>query len=1017
MIRLLKWENGEFSLTGFTDNKIPLYAILSHTWGPDSDEVKYKDIMKKRGTEKPGYEKLRFCAEQAKRDGLLYFWIDTCCINKSNDAELSEAIRSMFRWYASATKCYVYLSDVPDPNDPISTVESAFAKSRWFTRGWTLQELIAPKSVEFFSWNGESLGHRESKVEQLHEITQIHTEALQGESMDKFSVADRKSWAKNRKTTREEDAAYCLLGIFGIHIPIMYGEGNENAMTRLDEQIQRSTRVATLTDPLWIVPFERNPRFTGRETLLAQLQDRLFAKHHTSKIAITGLGGIGKTQLVLELLYRIKDRHKGSLIMWIPVTSAESVHQGYLKIAKQLKISGCEDEKVDAKQLVQDYLNKYNLGQWLLVFDNADDMDMWIGPPKSLVGQDAERGSNQGPNRLIDYLPKNKQGSIIFTTRDRKVAVKLAQQNVVELLELDEVAAAELLKKLLARPDIFKDHQQDASALICELTYLPLAIAQTAAYINENGVTIAEYRSLLADKEEDVIDVLSEEFEDDGRYREVKNPVATTWLISFEQIRRRDGLAADYLSFMACVDPKDIPQSLLPPGSSRNKQMAAIGTLSAYSFVSRRPGDLTLDLHRLVHLATRNWLRKEGLLIKWTESAIERLGDVFPDDNYKNRAMWRMYLPHVRHVLECDLVNEEEKEARVDLIWRYARCLYRDGRWNEAEIIFSQVLEKQKRIYDKDHPWILTSMANLGQTYSKQGQQDKAENLKKQVMEIRKRVLGMEHPDTLISIGDLALTYRNQGRWKEAEDLEVQVMEMRKRVLGAEHLDTLTSMANLGQTYSKQGQQDKAENLKKQVMEIRKRVLGMEHPDTLISIGDLALTYSNQGRWKEAEDLEVQVMETRKRVLGAEHPDTLTSMANLGQTYSRQGQQDKAENLKTQVMEIRKRVLGMEHPDTLISIGDLALTYRNQGRWKEAEDLEVQVMEMRKRVLGAEHPDTLISMWNLSLTWKVAGQSTKAVQLLQKCVGLQTKILGGNHPYTLSSSAMLAAWQAETLNI
>jgi Heterokaryon incompatibility protein (HET) len=242
MIRLLQYENGGFSLIEFATHKLPEYAILSHTWGPDAEEVSFKDIVEKKDEGKAGYNKLKFCAEQAAGDGLRYFWIDTCCIDKSNGPEIGEAIRSMFRWYAGAARCYVYLSDVPNPKEPTSTVESAFANSRWFTRGWTLQELIASKSVEFFSNNRESLGSKTSRMQQIHEITGIAIEALQGlKPISRFSTADRMSWAARRETTREEDAAYCLLGLFEIHIPVMYGEGKQHAEDRLRRAIQEAS--------------------------------------------------------------------------------------------------------------------------------------------------------------------------------------------------------------------------------------------------------------------------------------------------------------------------------------------------------------------------------------------------------------------------------------------------------------------------------------------------------------------------------------------------------------------------------------------------------------------------------------------------------------------------------------------------------------------------------------------------------------------------------------------------------
>jgi hypothetical protein len=247
-MRLLQVDkDGQFSLTDYIPNITSPYAILSHTWGDNSEEVSFKDLIGGSGKTKAGYRKLRFCAEQAARDGLQYFWVDTCCINKDSSAELSEAIVSMFRWYQSATRCYVYLSDisVADNSDALQQVtwEPAFRQSRWFTRGWTLQELIAPRSVQFFSKDGKNLGDKESLERQIHEITGIAIQALRSSDLSRFTVAERMIWASNRKTTREEDKAYCLLGICEIFILPMYGEGQENAFYRLREEIDKRSKI------------------------------------------------------------------------------------------------------------------------------------------------------------------------------------------------------------------------------------------------------------------------------------------------------------------------------------------------------------------------------------------------------------------------------------------------------------------------------------------------------------------------------------------------------------------------------------------------------------------------------------------------------------------------------------------------------------------------------------------------------------------------------------------------------
>jgi hypothetical protein len=237
---------GEIRLTkDFLNHEIPPYAIFSYTWG--NGEVLFKDLTNvftvlPDGTDKElGYNKIRFCGDQTWRDGLRHFWVDTCCIDKANAVELQEAIISMFRWYRGAAKCYVYLADVSSDADHESNRlrwKPAFRKSRWFTRGWTLQELIAPVSVEFFSKEGVKLGSKSSLEENIHEITGIPIQALRGSPLSSFSVSKRMAWIEGRVTTREEDMAYSLFGIFDVQMPLLYGEERERAFERLQKEIE-----------------------------------------------------------------------------------------------------------------------------------------------------------------------------------------------------------------------------------------------------------------------------------------------------------------------------------------------------------------------------------------------------------------------------------------------------------------------------------------------------------------------------------------------------------------------------------------------------------------------------------------------------------------------------------------------------------------------------------------------------------------------------------------------------------
>ncbi|KAK4656868.1 HNWD NOD-like receptor pc15 [Podospora pseudocomata] len=247
-------DTGDVSLTGdIPDDQVPPYAILSHTWG--DEEVSFEDVTDGTRKNKRGYSKIQFCGDQAGRDGLKFFWIDTCCINKSDCDEFQEALNSMFRWYRNAAKCYVYLTDVStyqQDTDSNPGWELAFRKSRWFTRGWTLQELIAPTVVEFFSEDRKRLGDKKSLAQHIHHTTGIPLRALQAYRLSDFSFDVRMSWIKHRSTTREEDRAYCLLGIFNVQMRLLYGEGEERAFERLREEISKHDRCLSSlhsTDP------------------------------------------------------------------------------------------------------------------------------------------------------------------------------------------------------------------------------------------------------------------------------------------------------------------------------------------------------------------------------------------------------------------------------------------------------------------------------------------------------------------------------------------------------------------------------------------------------------------------------------------------------------------------------------------------------------------------------------------------------------------------------------------------
>ena len=242
----------ELRFEEFFDDQIPPYAILSHRWGPD--EVSYQDFLAGRKMDGAGYKKIRQACNIAAAGGhqvrsdpglvsmpSIWIWIDTCCIDKASSAEISEAINSMYRWYSKSQFCYVLLHDVTASYDREKT-RSEFIRSEWFDRGWTLQELLAPWRVIFLDKDGVELGNKITLIEEISKTTGIAKQYLESwqASQNQVTIAEKMMWARKRKTSRIEDKAYCLLGLFNINMPLLYGEGNK-AFRRLQLEILKSS--------------------------------------------------------------------------------------------------------------------------------------------------------------------------------------------------------------------------------------------------------------------------------------------------------------------------------------------------------------------------------------------------------------------------------------------------------------------------------------------------------------------------------------------------------------------------------------------------------------------------------------------------------------------------------------------------------------------------------------------------------------------------------------------------------
>jgi hypothetical protein len=473
------------------------------------------------------------------------------------------------------------------------------------------------------------------------------------------------------------------------------------------------------------------------------LQQKLIVDRDCQKLSIVGLGGTGKTQVALQFAYSVKERWPEYSVLWVLALSMESFEQACLGVAKALRIPQAAGAEEDVKEVVQQYLSSSRAGRWLLVVDNADDPDILFG-----VGQ------SKG---IVDYLPESETGVVVYTTRTPEVAEE-TRGDVIELGAMDRQDAVAFLTKSLTRKELLRNNTT-LTELLDELTYLPLAIAQAAAYLNRNRMSVAKYLKLLRSTEQDIVTIMSREFRDDTRYKESKNAVAATWVVSFSQIRERDAVAADLLAFMSCVEWKAIPRSLLPRVQTESQMEEAIGTLCGYSFLARRDDsgeeehgvkeeaeeeeEEWYDIHRLVHLATRIWMRKRGDAARVQDEALQQVAGVFPSDDYANREVWRAYLPHALRLLE----NRQQcrAEERSELCLLVGRCLRVDGRMTEAVGWLEESCRLREEL-GEDNLDRLLSQHVLAGVYQADGQVQKAVQLLEHVVAVKEKVMAEEHP-------------------------------------------------------------------------------------------------------------------------------------------------------------------------------------------------------------------------------------------------------------------------------
>ncbi|MEV0161059.1 FxSxx-COOH system tetratricopeptide repeat protein [Nonomuraea fuscirosea] len=713
-----------------------------------------------------------------------------------------------------------------------------------------------------------------------------------------------------------------------------------------------------------------DPRFMGRDDTLADLYRGLRAGRPTSAVqVITGLGGLGKTQVAIEYAFRHSAAY--DLVWWVRAEDPTTLRGDYAELASELGLPFEQyDQAIAAlRQLLRRRKN------WLLIFDNAED-----------------------PDELLALLPERHTGHVLITSRRSEWPhAELRHLNVLSL-----PAAVEYLQQWggVSSADTARDL---ADALGC----LPLALAQAASVI-ANGMAATDYLNQLH-KQSPALFM-------QGRTGNHQETIASTWRVSFDRLANRSPAAVALFRLAAFLGAEAIPLDRIVPVPGMPAELTqaltdpfrrtqATQALREYSLA--KTGDGLMSIHRMVQAVTRTELAADES--RWAKLALVTISAAFPSE-VRDPASWPTCETLLAHALSS---AQHARRLRVDvtgtidLLDRAARYLLARGRSDRAAAVVEDALTSARQL-PTDALEYLRCRNTQGLLLLDQGDHHGARQAQEEVYQTRIRKLGENDVDALRAGRDFVEALYRQGHWAQATQLQNRLVEAFTTVLGADNLETVTASAYQATLLRSAGQYRQARILEERVFEARRRLLGDEHPDTLNAIANLGATLYAQGEYDRARTLAEQVLEARRRLLGDEHPHTLNATANLATTLRAQGEHDRARTLAEQVLEARRRLLGDEHPHTLDAIANLATTLRAQGEHDRTRTLEEQVLEARRRLLGDEHPDTLNAIANLGATLRAQGEHDRARTLAEQVLEAHRRLLGDEHPHTLNAIANLA---------
>lgn len=748
----------------------------------------------------------------------------------------------------------------------------------------------------------------------------------------------------------------------------------------------------------WRVP-RQNDFFTGRETILQQLHDifqlqRAGPSARGRPVALSGLGGIGKSQIALEYAYRYRNYYHA--VVWIQATSSQQFVSDLAALAHLLELP--EYDTADSRVQMSAVKTWFSeLTRWLLIFDNAEDF-----------------------GAIERFLPSESHGHVLLTTQAQTTG-KFADCIAVE--SLDDTTGAELLLRRADHiplkgtvADATAVDVADAHSLSEELGGLPLALDQAGAYIEETGASLSEYLRLYQHEQAKLLAARGAIASEESGH---PDSVVITVSLSVGKADKQHPLTRDILNFCTFLQSDAIPEELFQSDGGFQFGTTVfhegIAALLRYSLIKRHTEENFLSMHRLVQAVLQDTLGNEEKQL-WIERAVRAVNASFPDLEFGGtwpQRDWPACERLVRHGVQLALSRERVQLVSPEageLLHKTALYLWNRRDFSDVESLYQQALQVRRQLFGTQHPDVAASLNSLANLYYEQGRYNEAEALYQQALRMRECLLGSDHPDLVPSLNGLAkLCYYAKADHTRAEALYQQAIRLTEGHLGVDHPYRAYLLMNLANLYSSQEQYQPAEACYRSAIHIWEQHLGPNHPSTALAYNNLGALYLRKRDYTQAEACFLRTRQLLEGLRGRTHPYIVPALNNLAEVYMLQGKYTEAEPLYHQALQLLEAQLGLEDSNLAYPLSGLGELYRLQGRYEASLHSYKRALRLRKKAFGLQHPSTAEIMDGLGQLQEAQGCYEKARILYAGVRAIREQVFGLSHSSTRETSQRLIA--------